>query len=644
LKVIEKIEIKNFRSFNNRTGEKNEVIKITDLNIFSGANDSGKSNILRALNLFFNKKIDLLNFFVFERDYHKNEKRDDKDIKEELVTIRITFRNLKNAGLNRKQADAVKLPERFWVSRRWKKTSEYSTYDQDDGVKTAFKSEKKELYKNFLDEKTNDLQSNFKASLSRQLTDFMDSIQFHYIPAIKDARYFSHLYGELQQTLLKEIKSEVDRSKNDFQSAIQDETQSLMEEFKDVIEDKNVDFSPVFELPNLVYLFQTLNVNTGEVDLLLRGDGIQAKLIPEILYYISKKETSYTNKTIKSGEKSKRYFIWGFEEPENSYEYRNAQILAERFKNVFLDTAQIFLTTHSFNFLSLNGENISRYRVWKKYEQNCSKISFLKEENNQLILKLDDFDSDLNRLNEELGVFDLNIGLQKIYEENNVLKQKLEKQIEENKKHEKILFVEDKYDQIYKIVWLKLYDKEFNRDNFNEIFLENSEYNIQGLEGASSLAGFLRAKNIDLFKENRIIGLFDFDFAGTEQFYLLKKTSQWEDEIQGNKKKGHYIKRKKHHCFYSTLLPVPDRISYYSDLSHPNYSNYIEVENLFPDTFLKQNDLVDEIDFFEKKLLKFKEAKKCRFWEMLIDQPKELFQDFIPLFERIEYLFNRGNE
>ncbi|OHD38421.1 MAG: hypothetical protein A2015_06395 [Spirochaetes bacterium GWF1_31_7] len=642
MKIIEKIEIKNFRSFNNRTGEKNEVVKITDLNIFSGANDSGKSNILRALNLFFNKKIDLQNFFVFDKDYHKNEKRDEKDIKEELVTIRITFINSKNAGINKHEKEAVKLPERFWVSRRWKKTSEYSSYDQDDGVLTAFKSEKNELYQNFIDEKTNDLKSNFKASLSRQLTDFLDSIQFHYIPAIKDSRYFSHLYGELQQTLLKEIKSEVDRTKNKFQSAIQAETLSLMEEFKDVIEDKNVDFSPVFELPNLVYLFQTLNVNTGAVDLLLRGDGIQAKLIPEILYYISKKETSFTNKTIKSGEKSKRYFIWGFEEPENSYEYRNAQILAERFRNVFLDTVQIFLTTHSFNFLSLSGENISRYRVWKKYEYNCSKISFLKEDNNQIELRLDDFDSDLNRLNEELGVFDLNSGLQRIYEENNLLKHKLEKQIEENKKYEKILFVEDKYDQIYKIAWLKINDKEFDLENFNEIFLSSCDFNIQGLEGASSLAGFLRAKNIDLFKNNKIIGLFDFDYAGTEQFCSLTKTSQWEDDIFGNKKKCFYIKRKKHSSFYAILLPVPDRISYYSDLSHPNFSNYIEIENLIPEDYLIENDLVEEISFFGKTLLRFKDSKKSNFWKILINQPKDLFNDFFPLFERVESLFNKN--
>lgn len=49
--LIERIEIKYFRSF----GEKNvKIAGIKDLNIFSGSNDVGKSNVLKALNLFFN--------------------------------------------------------------------------------------------------------------------------------------------------------------------------------------------------------------------------------------------------------------------------------------------------------------------------------------------------------------------------------------------------------------------------------------------------------------------------------------------------------------------------------------------------------------------------------------------------------------
>ena len=59
-----------------------------------------------------------------------------------------------------------------------------------------------------------ELISHFKAGLQKQLTDFLSSIQFHYVPAIKDRNYFSHLFGELQQTLWKTNMMFIEFSKN----------------------------------------------------------------------------------------------------------------------------------------------------------------------------------------------------------------------------------------------------------------------------------------------------------------------------------------------------------------------------------------------------------------------------------------------
>ena len=249
--------------------------------------------------------------------------------------------------------------------------------------KKALKGKKKEYYGNFLYEegtKKVGLRSNVKASLQKQLTDFLHSIQFHYVPAIKDKDYFSHLYGELQKTLWKAKKSNVESKKNEFQRVIQIETNQLMGEFKSSLSSAGTTrFDPVFELPSdLINLFRALVVQTGNVDLTLRGDGLQAKLIPEILYFISQKEMTLTSASVRPGEKSKKYFVWGFEEPENSYEYRNAQLLAEKFKTKFINNAQIFVTTHSFNFISLDSENISKYRVWEDSVSSSSKIAKIK--------------------------------------------------------------------------------------------------------------------------------------------------------------------------------------------------------------------------------------------------------------------------
>ena len=419
MKIIEQIEIKNFRSFGNRKKESYKVVKCNELNVISGANDSGKSNILRALNLFFNGNTDINQFFDFNRDFYTKSTPDENDIKEELVTIKVWFRNEKNRNKNKNNRRKIFLPELFWVSKKWKKTSTYSSFDYATSIKKEFEKEKTDNFSLFIDENNpTGLRSNVNASLQKQLTDFLSSIQFHYIPAIKDKNYFSHLFGELQKTLWKAKKSRVERKKTDFEQAIQTETNILMEEFKSSISiSDHDDFNPVFELPSdLINLFRALVVQTGNVDLTLRGDGLQAKLIPEILYFISEKELSLTLRNVKSGQKPKKYFIWGFEEPENSYEYRNAQILAEKFKNTFSKKAQIFITTHSFNFISLSGENVSTYRVWRDYSVSNSKISKVKNDpKGRLKFEGNEFKSDWKKLEEELGFFHLNSELNEIY-------------------------------------------------------------------------------------------------------------------------------------------------------------------------------------------------------------------------------------
>ncbi len=64
-KIISKIEIDSFRSVHQIIFDANNV------NIFSGLNDVGKSNILKALNLFFMGQTDFGASYDFEKDYSK---------------------------------------------------------------------------------------------------------------------------------------------------------------------------------------------------------------------------------------------------------------------------------------------------------------------------------------------------------------------------------------------------------------------------------------------------------------------------------------------------------------------------------------------------------------------------------------------
>ena len=66
MQLIKSVEIRYFRSL-----YKVKLDKISDLNIIFGRNDSGKSNAIRALNLFFNNETNPDTLFNFTRDFSK---------------------------------------------------------------------------------------------------------------------------------------------------------------------------------------------------------------------------------------------------------------------------------------------------------------------------------------------------------------------------------------------------------------------------------------------------------------------------------------------------------------------------------------------------------------------------------------------
>ena len=81
--TIKRVHIKNFRSI------VDETIELKDFNCFVGKNDSGKSNVLKALNLFFNEKTDFDTPFDFESDYSKFAKRGQKQAREISIALEI---------------------------------------------------------------------------------------------------------------------------------------------------------------------------------------------------------------------------------------------------------------------------------------------------------------------------------------------------------------------------------------------------------------------------------------------------------------------------------------------------------------------------------------------------------------------------
>ncbi|MCD6594348.1 AAA family ATPase, partial [bacterium] len=119
---IKKIEIKHFRSIYEL-----EIKNIGSQRVITGSNDVGKSNILRALNLFFNGEIEPGIPLVFERDFNITEKERIKERKKvkQSISIKLTVeppKTFKSLGKKRVQIrktwyrDGFK--EEYFLNRR----------------------------------------------------------------------------------------------------------------------------------------------------------------------------------------------------------------------------------------------------------------------------------------------------------------------------------------------------------------------------------------------------------------------------------------------------------------------------------------------------------------------------------------------
>lgn len=655
MKLIERIEIKYFRSF----GEKSvKIIDLKDLNIFSGSNDVGKSNVLKALNLFFNDVINIdesfdlrkdLSFLQRTKSQKKVEnKRSIRTKEDPYISQRDLFVKVKVFFTREIPYSKSTTPEKFWVERTWGKNG---LTKQTSNIIAAYKKKNKK-------EPT----QNQSAGVQGQLTQFLNSIYFQYIPAVKDRKFLQYLFSKLQKSLFDRDNTFKETSE-EINNRISGTTTDLFNEFK-----QKTGVDAQFSVPeSLIDFFTTINVSTENgISLYSRGDGIQARFIPAILNEISK---------------GKKNVIWGFEEPENSYEYRNAELLAKDFLNNYSKNKQIFITSHTKEFLSLirdNEDKVSLHRVYKTLERGSLVETYKKnkgfdKENiqNSFFEGVEEKDitdslkSTLHKIFEDIGFLEndqylidelqnqlklqrsllnntdikidekekINNHLTKKLKNALLSKDELELQIEEYNKP--IIYVEDKLDQIYKISYLKLNNIDCEYSDFEELFKKHCPFTIRRGEGAGKLSGRMRTPNHDGYEDKKVIGIYDFDKEGREQIHNLKKEKFWEDDYFGDKKNGIFRKRKDHPCFFAMLLPIPDRIEHLADNEWQHFVSYVEIENLLPKEFLIENKYVDEKSIPGGTYLKVRDDAKSKIWKNLFNLSIENFKDFKPLFDKI---------
>lgn len=376
MKIIEKVEIHRFRSIADSS------IQTEDINIFSGKNNSGKSNVLKALNLFFNGDSGFDQKYSFDKDYNKAFTGHAGGKRSTHIVIHFC-----------KQGDAA-LSSPFSVTRIFQHGSE---------AETIYKSTNSDVQKRLEAEDGN---------VTRQFKIFLNKIEYHYIPAVRDRSFVKKLFLNFEKLI------EHDSGK-DFAEKMVELSEILNIKSKEI----SGDFEKFIGLPTRAALSSKasdllgtveINVKTGitivrrtkkdgnineniEVDLFSSGDGILMSYLAYFLAHICRRI-------------SNKMFIWGFEEPENSLEYSKVQKIAEDFYDDFSTHAQIFITTHSPAFIHLKDKDgVIFYRVYLEHDdpKQASKIRTIQEITNRQQSLFESgkiTDSEYANLSEELNL------------------------------------------------------------------------------------------------------------------------------------------------------------------------------------------------------------------------------------------------
>ena len=315
---ITKIDIRNFRSIRNLT------ISPGDLTVLVGKNDSGKSNVLRALNLFFARSADPIGELDFEVE-HNVFNQPNRRAKE--ISIKLE----------------MELPETYqdtnghFISweKRWRSTGLLGGHTNYTGFRRFAGNRGIRVEQVDISDRSH-------------LHTLLRNINFVYVPAIKDLEYFSELRASIYNIIAEVADREFRDSSQGFERSIANQLEDLTTQIAN-----SLGLRSRLALPkDLSHIFESLDfLSEGEdISLDARGDGVKARHIALILKFMADKKRGLQVRGAPP-----HTFIWAYEEPENNLELASCIELADQFWNfLYQGISQVFLTTHSPVFYNLH--------------------------------------------------------------------------------------------------------------------------------------------------------------------------------------------------------------------------------------------------------------------------------------------------
>lgn len=464
MEFIRKIEIKHFRSIFDV-----EIDQMSHVNVFSGMNDVGKSNVLKALNLFFWDETDWETRLWAHRDLNAMHETVSAYSGEDCaISVKVYF-----AAPGRSYQDL--LPDGFWIERCWNSIGQSHIPD------TAFGLPNQHI--------PNEQQH-------EAIHQILESCRFLYIPAVRDRQLVNYLLDQVTHNFSHDADDFRDRLTEYLEESIDKRVPELSELLRNstgIGLDLRTSFSVNIDFDS-AELFADDNI-----PLHLRGDGMKNMVVPAILEF-------FTRRFSRTG-----FVLWAIEEPENSLEYRRASKLATQLLREYSAHSQIFLTTHSPAFLDMQDERASVYRV----SQEEKEVPFSGHREmvtavEPVMIKGHEVDS--NILPEELGFLEIarrfNREIRGLFDYRDAEISRLKQRVSELT--EPTLIVEGKHDiQTLQHAWRRLYEVPIPFDIIE----------MNGENGVGDLVTLL----IHMPNGRKNAALLDHDHAGIVIYDRLKK-------------------------------------------------------------------------------------------------------------------------
>lgn len=318
--MLTRARIRNFRSISDIS------LDFENLNILIGRNDTGKSNVLRALNLFFNGETDFRVPFNFGKDFSSHAITGQGKAPE--VRIDLTFKI--PTGYQAPE-DARSLQ---WT-RRWR--SDNTRIDEPQVF--LKKGNRKE-----------------EISGRSRIGSFLKNVDYHYIPALKGREFFSELLADIYDVLSEVSEEQILTASTPLQDEVTNILNDVASELSLVLRE---DSNP--KLPsNLRSVFRLIQFESEGIDLDRRGDGIRVRHVPSLVKFLC------DLKAQRSG-RFQTFHIWGLEEPENSVDLLSAFDLRSQIYEISQKQEyQLIISTHSPVFFNLEDKQDSSTFLFSK--------------------------------------------------------------------------------------------------------------------------------------------------------------------------------------------------------------------------------------------------------------------------------------